>query len=356
TSEPPATTAPTTTAPTTTAPTTTAPTTTAPTTTTSEPPATTTTTTDVPPEEPVDGNPAIDEAAVLGAEYGWFERGERVRELQRLLDLSADGVYGAATRAAHLAENEARGLATGGIPPVPTTTTTTTTEPLVDESAVLTAIYAFNQRGSDVRVLQEVLGVGADGHYGPATRAAHLAENEARGLATGGIPPVPTTTTTTTTEPPIDESAVLTAIYAFNQRGSDVRVLQEVLGVGADGHYGPATRAAHLAENEARGLATGGIPPVPTTTTTTTTTTTAPPSTTAVPEEVPVETTTTVPDASSGETTTTTTAAPTTTAPSAFGGMGAEIVAQLLGQPCIADGDLSDCPPNVVELVAGLTG
>jgi hypothetical protein len=284
TSEPPATTAPTTTAPTTTAPTTTAPTTTAPTTTTSEPPATTTTTTDVPPEEPVDGNPAIDEAAVLGAEYGWFERGERVRELQRLLDLSADGVYGA------------------------------------------------------------------------ATRAAHLAENEARGLATGGIPPVPTTTTTTTTEPPVDESAVLTAIYAFNQRGSDVRVLQEVLGVGADGHYGPATRAAHLAENEARGLATGGIPPVPTTTTTTTTTTTAPPSTTAVPEEVPVETTTTVPDASSGETTTTTTAAPTTTAPSAFGGMGAEIVAQLLGQPCIADGDLSDCPPNVVELVAGLTG
>ena len=254
------------------------------TTTTSEPPATTaptttTTTTEVPPEEPVDGNPAIDEAAVLGAEYGWFERGERVRELQRLLDLSADGVYGAATRAAHLAENEARGLATGGIPPVPTTTTTTTTEPPVDESTVLTAIYAFNQRGSDVRVLQEVLGVGADGHYGPATRAAHLAENEARGLATVGIPPVPTTTTTT-----------------------------------------------------------------------------APPSTTAVPEEVPVETTTTVPDASSGETTTTTTAAPTTTAPSAFGGMGAEIVAQLLGQPCIADGDLSDCPPNVVELVAGLTG
>ncbi len=279
TSEPPATTTPTTTAPATTAPAATAPATTAPATTA---PATTapTTTTDVPPEEPVDGNPAIDEAAVLGAEYGWFERGERVRELQRLLDLSADGVYGAATRAAHLTENEARGLATGGIPPVPTTTTTTTTEPPVDESAVLTAIYAFNQRGSDVRVLQEVLGVGADGHYGLATRAAHLAENEARGLATGGIPPVPTTTTTTT----------------------------------------------------------------------------APPSTTAVPEEVPVETTTTVPDVSSGETTTTTTAAPTTTAPSAFGGMGAEIVAQLLGQPCIADGDLSDCPPNVIELVAGLTG
>jgi hypothetical protein len=36
--------------------------------------------------------------------------------------------------------------------------------------------------------------------------------------------------------------------------------------------------------------------------------------------------------------------------------MRAEIVAQLLGQPCVADGDLSDCPPNVVDLVSGLTG
>ena len=178
-------------------------------------------------------------------------------------------------------------------------------------------------------------------------------------------PPATTAPTTTTEVPPeepvdgnpaIDEAAVLGAEYGWFERGERVRDLQRLLDLSADGVYGAATRAAHLAENEARGLATVGIPPVPTTTTTTTTTTTAPPSTTAVPEEVPVETTTTVPDASSGETTTTTTAAPTTTAPSAFGGMGAEIVAQLLGQPCIADGDLSDCPPNVVELVAGLTG
>jgi hypothetical protein len=39
-----------------------------------------------------------------------------------------------------------------------------------------------------------------------------------------------------------------------------------------------------------------------------------------------------------------------------FGGMGAELVAQLLGQPCIADGDLSDCPPEVGLLVTGLVG
>jgi hypothetical protein len=36
--------------------------------------------------------------------------------------------------------------------------------------------------------------------------------------------------------------------------------------------------------------------------------------------------------------------------------MGAELVAQLLGQPCIADGDLSDCTPEVVASLSGLVG
>ncbi|HCV34815.1 MAG TPA: hypothetical protein DGF10_09140, partial [Acidimicrobiaceae bacterium] len=64
-----------------------------------------------------------------------------------------------------------------------------------------------------------------------------------------------------------------------------------------------------------------------------------------------------------------TTLAPTTTAPVSatttlppsttagmFGGLGAKLVAQLLGQPCIADGDLSDCGPEVDALVRGLVG
>ena len=56
----------------------------------------------------------------------------------------------------------------------------------------------------------------------------------------------------------------------------------------------------------------------------------------------------------------TTTAAPTTTVPppsttaGMFGGLGAKLVAQLLGQPCIADGDLSDCGPEVDALIKGL--
>jgi len=39
-----------------------------------------------------------------------------------------------------------------------------------------------------------------------------------------------------------------------------------------------------------------------------------------------------------------------------FGNLGAQLVAQLLGQPCIADGDLSDCGPEVSALIQGLVG
>ncbi len=140
----------------------------------------------------------------------------------------------------------------------------------------------------------------------------------------------PTTTTTTTTMVPIDEEAVLNAHYVWG-KSTAARTLQTVLGVTVDGWYGPATRAAHLAENAARGFDTTGVPPVPTTTT-------APP-TTAPP---------------AGENTTST--APSVTVPVTFGGVGAELVAELLNQPCIADGDLSDCPPEVDVLISGLVG
>ena len=44
------------------------------------------------------------------------------------------------------------------------------------------------------------------------------------------------------------------------------------------------------------------------------------------------------------------------TVPSTFGGMGAELVAQLLGEPCVADGDLSDCSQEAIEAVVALVG
>ena len=154
-------------------------------------------------------------------------------------------------------------------------------------------------------------------------------------------------TTTTTTVAPVDEVAVLTASYAWG-RSTDAAVLQQVLGVEADGWYGPATRAAHVAENQARGLPVDAVATAPTTTTTVEPTTTVPPTTTVAPTPtVPPTTTVAVP---------TTTVPPPSTTAGMFGNLGAQLMAQLLGQPCIADGDLSDCGPEVDALVRGLVG
>ena len=166
--------------------------------------------------------------------------------------------------------------------------------------------------------------------------AARAAEPSVRPVLYDARPSIipPTTTVAPTTTIPVDEIAVLSASYQWGPN-NDVVVLQEVLGVDADGWYGPGTRAFHISENEKRGLSLEGIPPVPTTTTTTT-----------QPPASPTETVTTIPAV---------TIPPIAVTP-AFGGMGAELVAQLLGQPCIADGNLSDCPPEVGALITGLVG
>ncbi len=142
---------------------------------------------------------------------------------------------------------------------------------------------------------------------------------------------------------------MLTASYSWG-RSSEAVELQQVLGVEADGWYGPATRAAHLAENDARGLPVDAVATAPTTTTTTapaTTTTVAATTTTAPATTTTVATTTAVP---------TTSVPPPSTTAGMFGNLGAQLMAQLLGQPCIADGDLSDCGPEVDALVRGLVG
>jgi hypothetical protein len=116
----------------------------------------------------------------------------------------------------------------------------------------------------------------------------------------------------------LNEDAILTATYNWGP-SDPALILQAMLGITSDGWYGNGTRAAHLAELEARGLDTDGVPSPPTTTTeasaeTTTeapadtTTTEAPADTTTT--EAPAETTTT---AAPAETTTTAAPAETTT-------------------------------------------
>jgi len=88
--------------------------------------------------------------------------------------------------------------------------------------------------------------------------AAGLVEgdpDETAATTTTAAPTVPTTTVA-----PLDQEVVLLAEFRWNERGDRVRILQEVLGLTADGTYGPATRAAHLAANRSRGLSLELIP------------------------------------------------------------------------------------------------
>ena len=106
----------------------------------------------------------------------------------------------------------------------------------------------------------------------------------------------------------LNEDAILTATYNWGP-SDPALILQEMLGITADGWYGNGTRAAHLAELDARGLTTDGVPSPPTTTavpeeattevpavddgTTDATTTTEAPAETTTTTEAPAETTTT---------------------------------------------------------------
>ena len=121
----------------------------------------------------------------------------------------------------------------------------------------------------------------------------------------------------------LNEEAILTATYEWGP-SDPALILQELLGVTADGWYGNGTRAAHAAELEARGLSTDGVPSPPTTAapdaTETTETTEAPAETTEAPAETTDATETTEAPAETTEApaeTTETTEAPaeTTAAP-----------------------------------------
>jgi hypothetical protein len=81
----------------------------------------------------------------------------------------------------------------------------------LDEDTILTATYQWGP-SDPALILQELLGITADGWYGNGTRGAHLAELESRGLDTSGVPSPPTTTTEvvvdeTSTEGEVTEGA-----------------------------------------------------------------------------------------------------------------------------------------------------
>ena len=117
---------------------------------------------------------------------------------------------------------------------------------------------------------------------------------------TAQLPTLPSIIDTVVNDSEVE--AILVASYQWGP-SSVTEALQTVLGIEADGWYGNGTRAAHVAALEERGLATDGVPSVPTTTTTTEVQEEG--TETETSTETPVETTTTVAESTTAETTTT---------------------------------------------------
>jgi peptidoglycan hydrolase-like protein with peptidoglycan-binding domain len=104
--------------------------------------------------------------------------------------------------------------------------------------------------GEPVRILQQQLGVTADGIFGVATETALKEYQSQNGLAVDGI-----AGPDTFFQMGLHELLLLKR----GSHGETVKKLQAGLGTGADGEFGPGTEAAVRAFQESKGLEVDGI-------------------------------------------------------------------------------------------------
>jgi Putative peptidoglycan binding domain len=116
-------------------------------------------------------------------------RGADVRQLQRAIGVSADGVFGSQTERVLRRRQRLHGLVADGIAG-PSTRTALGLGPgpvLKRRGGERSARRSRSDGGGGVRALQRRIGVAADGVFGPGTEAALKRWQEAHGLVADGI-------------------------------------------------------------------------------------------------------------------------------------------------------------------------
>jgi cell wall-associated NlpC family hydrolase len=117
---------------------------------------------------------------------------------------------------------------------------------------------SIGSSGAAVKQLQAKLGIAADGQFGPQTDAAVRSFQRSHGLPVTGLvgPLTRAALGTGTTATSDDTSSSATTSLASSQ----VRAIQQRLGITADGEMGPQTRAAIKAFQSSHGLSADGVP------------------------------------------------------------------------------------------------
>ena len=112
------------------------------------------------------------------------------------------------------------------------------------------SILKRGMKGAPVKRLQEKLGIGADGDFGPGTQKAVKEFQQANGLAVDGIAGPDTFTAMGLHE---------LVLLRVGSRGQAVKSLQEDLDIGADGIFGQGTKKAVMAFQDLNGLVADGM-------------------------------------------------------------------------------------------------
>lgn len=141
----------------------------------------------------------------------------------------------------------------------PTSVTPTTPAPTLP---VPTGIITAGTKGSAVTQLQAILGVKADGVFGAKTKAALKSWQKAHGLKADGIFGPKTQAAMTKSLTPSNgfkPTIVSTVTLKAGSTGTQVKQLQDILGVKNDGIFGPKTKAALKEWQKVHGLKADGI-------------------------------------------------------------------------------------------------
>ncbi len=112
------------------------------------------------------------------------------------------------------------------------------------------AILLRGLKGEPVRLLQERLGVDADGIFGGGTEKALKEYQKANGLSADGIAGPDTFTAM---------GLVQLVLLKRGSKGVQVKKMQQALGIDADGKFGPGTEKAVRTYQDSKGLQADGI-------------------------------------------------------------------------------------------------